>query len=149
MKREFKKGDRVLVRNNDLEEWQLREFKRVNLTRPLYPFVVTDDKAWSQCRHIDEFLTGDKVQAQYDYGDEWHDAVYACALPQSNHWPHQVYNKAQTDTFAAKFVRWHPSMPWAEKEEPLTLEQRIAALEALQPKNEYRLEVLERKLNKQ
>ena len=129
MKREFKKGDRVLVRNNDLQEWQLRTLDRAGGDR-WYPFVDTDDTAWSQCRHIDDFRTGDKVQIKSEgESEEWQDAVYACALPRGNHWPHEVYNNAQTDTFVKKFVRWHPSMPWAEKEEPLTLEQRVEALE--------------------
>ena len=41
MKREFKKGDRVLVRNTDLQEWEVKEFKRIIDLRILYPFRGT------------------------------------------------------------------------------------------------------------
>lgn len=128
MKREFKKGDRVLVRNNDLEEWQVKEFKRVNLAHPLYPFVDTDDGAWSQCRHIDDFRTGDKVQVRDENKDEWKDAVYGCYMV-GDDYVHcaMVEVRGQHETFIQ--CRWHPSMPWADKEEPLTLEQRVEALE--------------------
>lgn len=155
MKQEFKQGDRVLVRNHDLEEWQEAIFEslaeRKEQSHPFIqfcPFIVKlleGGEFWyKQCRHIDDFRTRDKVQVRSSMNEEWEDAIYGCYVPHDS-FEHWVYSEDEDDLTCHKLCRWHPSMPWAEKE-PLTLEQRIANLEALQPKNEYRLEVLERKL---
>ena len=122
MKREFKQGDRVLVRNNDLQEWQLRTLDRAGGDR-WYPFVDTDDTAWSQCRHIDDFRTGDKVQGSDD-GINWEDATYLVEDPNADTATHIVENTTPICTAAYAYVRWHPSMPWA-KEESLTLEEKV------------------------
>ena len=127
-----------MVRVNDCMEWKLKTLESAS-EKLIYPFLCEDGSTWSQCRHIDEFCTGDKVQIKIEQeSEEWHDAVYAFALPQSNHWPHAVYNKAQTDIFAVKYVRWHPSMPWAEKEEveeePYWAKAIIRLLEAIESK---------------
>ena len=122
MKREFKKGDRVLVRNNDLQEWQLRTLDRAGGDR-WYPFVDTDDTAWSQCRHIDDFRTGDKVQVRDRVTDKWQDATYAVYLHNHPSLKHCVFHNNSLTSF--KSCRWHPSMPWAENEEPLTLEEKV------------------------
>lgn len=126
MKREFKKGDRVLVRNNDLEEWRAVIYNKIDksYTRP---FLDMNGHVWSQCRHINDFRTGDKVQVRDSMNEEWKDAVYGC-LNSYNDFKHYAFIR-NTRGFHWKHCRWHPSMPWAEKEEPLTLEQRVEALE--------------------
>jgi|LauGreDrversion4_2_1035121.scaffolds.fasta_scaffold779241_3 hypothetical protein len=58
MKQEFKKGDRVWVRNSDLQEWIQAVF--VEITDDKYknlPFRVeigVYEYCYPQCRHIDE-----------------------------------------------------------------------------------------------
>ena len=137
MKREFKKGDSVLVRNTDLQQWVSAVF-------------VEDDgeyffadwggyrEAYNQCRHIDDFRTGDKVQVRNRATDEWEDAIYAVHLPHDS-FEHLVFDEHMDDVNTYKLCRWYPSMPWAENKEQnqklLTLEQRV--------------EILERKLNDQ
>lgn len=128
MKLEFKQGDRVLVRNNDLKEWRARTFKCIDNTHLLYPFKDANDYLWGQCRHINDFRTGDKVQVRNSMAEEWEDAVYGCYVPHDS-FEHWVYSEDEDDLTCHKLCRWHPSMPWAEKEEPLTLEQRVEALE--------------------
>lgn len=118
--KEFKTGDRVLVRNNDLAEWEVGVF--INLKNGgSHPFSVRLEKndrtfSWSQCRHIDEFRAGDKVQVSDD-GIEWQDAVYVgCIYSADNDYVHAVTNELY-NLIQYKLCRWHPSMPWAEKEE--------------------------------
>jgi len=128
MKREFKKGDRVLVRNTDLHEWTPAVFEEIN---GLY-FMATIDgyrTVYGQCRHIDDFRTGDKVQVRDSVTHEWEDAIYAVYMPRDS-FKHRVFADEDMDNLISyNLCRWHPSMPWAEKEEPLTLEQRVEALE--------------------
>lgn len=126
MKREFQKGDRVLVRDNDLGNWVAKTFKEIRYNRP-HPFIDSNEDEWNQCRHIDDFRTGDKVQVRSSMADEWEDAVYGCYVPHDS-FEHWVYSEDEDDLTCHKLCRWHPSMPWAEKE-PLTLEQRVEALE--------------------
>ena len=132
MKREFKAGDRVLVRNHDLADWEYGILLQQHNNRS-HPFSVCLEKNgrtfnWSQCRHIDGFRTGDKVQVSRD-GIEWQDAEYVGYIESSdNDYVHAVTNELY-NLVQFKFCRWHPSMPWAEKEELLTLEQRVEALE--------------------
>ena len=131
MKREFKKGDRVLVRGHDLDEWKEGRFSFTGECSYSGVFRVKMPDGldgWSQCRHIDEFRTGDKVQVRSSMADEWEDAVYGCYVPHDS-FEHWVYSEDEDDLTCHKLCRWHPSMPWAEKEEPLTLEQRVEALE--------------------
>lgn len=126
MKREFKEGDRVLVRNSDLQEWEVKEFKRIDDAYPLSPFVTADGSRHhvrSQCRHIDDFRTGDKVQVRSSMNEEWEDAVYGCYVPHDS-FEHWVYSEDEDDLTCHKLCRWHPSMPWA-KEESLTLEEKV------------------------
>ena len=130
MKREFKKGDRVLVRKSDLNKWVQAEFDETDkISRH---FVAKEDDGfrgvYTQCRHIDDFRTGDKVQVRSSMAHEWEDAVYGCYVPHDS-FEHWVYSEDEDDLTCHKLCRWHPSMPWAEKEEPLTLEQRVEALE--------------------
>ena len=127
MKREFKQGDRVLVRNHDLKEWRESTFKSIDNAHPCYPFKDDNDFVWSQCRHIDDFRTGDKVQVRSSMSEEWEDAVYGCYVPHDS-FEHWVYSENEDDLTCHKLCRWHPSMPWADKE-PLTLERRVEALE--------------------
>lgn len=135
MKREFKKGDRVLGRENDLREWEEYTFVRytfVSLNEPEdYPFEVIDEHGvtWdvSQCRHINEFRNGDKVQVSND-GKDWEDAVYVGLIESANEDYIHAVTSGTSNLIQFKFCRWHPSMPWADKE-PLTLEQRVEALE--------------------
>ena len=140
MKQEFKKGDRVLVRNNDLADWECGILLK-QLNDRSHPFSVCLEESgrtfmWSQCRHIDDFRTGDKVQVRNSENYEWRDATYAVYVPNApfQHW---VFPE-DMDSFSLNsyaLCRWHPSMPWADKEEtqtlkePLTLEQRVEALE--------------------
>ena len=129
MKREFKKGDRVLVRNNDLQWWREATFQEVLSRNVVAPFLATmgeDLGEWTQCRHIDNFCTGDLVQVRDSDTEEWRDSVYVC----SNNNPERPHLAYIEFLGALSYVqcRWHPSMPWAEKEE-LTLEQRVEALE--------------------
>ena len=132
MKREFKQGDRVLVRRHDLQEWKEGRFSYTDEnTDYLLPFFVEMPEGltgWTQCRHIDDFRTGDKVQVRSSMTEEWEDAVYGCYVPHDS-FEHWVYSEDEDDLGCHKLCRWHPSMPWAEKEEPLTLEQRVEALE--------------------
>ena len=129
MKREFKAGDRVLVRDTDLQDWQVKTFRCIHSGgTPSYPFIDTGACSWTQCRHIDDFRTGDKVQVRNSMAEEWEDAVYGCYVPHDS-FEHWVYSENEDDLTCHKLCRWHPSMPWAEKEEPLTLEQRVEALE--------------------
>lgn len=127
MKREFKQGDRVLGRDNDLQEWM--EFAFVELDESWEaPFTVKDEDGricnLRQCRHIDDFRTGDKVQVRSSVSDEWEDAVYACYVPHDS-FEHWVYSEDEDDLTCHKLCRWHPSMPWADKEEPLTMEEKV------------------------
>lgn len=125
MKREFKKGDRVLVRSTDLQEWIPAVFEEING----HYFMATIDgyrTVYGQCRHIDDFHTGDKVQVRNSVTEEWKDAIYAVYVPHDS-FEHLVFDEDMYDVY--KLCRWHPSMPWAEKEEQLTLEQRVEALE--------------------
>lgn len=134
MKKEFKKGDRVLVRKNDLRRWQeatlLEVYDGEFWSGPFR--VRLPDKThntFAQCRHIDDFHTGDKVQVRSSVTEEWEDATYAVYVPNDS-FEHWVFSEDMDDLFGGyKFCRWHPSMPWAEKEQPLTLEQRVEALE--------------------
>ena len=132
MKQEFKKGDRVLVRDTDLREWIPAVFEEVYSG---YYFKVAKNDGiqcvYSQCRHIDDFRTGDKVQVRDCVTKEWEDGIYAVHVPKSTY-PHYVFDKdmdSLTGYNGYTYCRWHPSMRWADKEEPLTLEQRVEALE--------------------
>ena len=129
MKREFKKGDRVLVRDGDLREWIPAVFKEIYSK---YYFITTNDNGdigvFYQCRHIDDFRTGDKVQVRNSMTEEWEDATYAVYIPRDS-FEHWIFTEDMDDLLSYKLCRWHPSMPWAEKEQPLTLEQRVEALE--------------------
>lgn len=79
MKQEFKKGDRVLGRENDLREWKEYTFVRYiffDLNEPEdYPFQVIDEHGvtWdvSQCRHIHEFRDGDKKTPIQQLIEKW------------------------------------------------------------------------------
>ena len=128
MKREFKKGDRVLVRKTDLQKWVPAKFCWEDGEQ----FLATEDNgrigAYSQCRHIDEFRTGDKVQVRNSVTNEWEDATYVVYMPHDSY-EHLVFDEHMDDVNTYKLCRWHPSMPWADKEGPLTLEQRVEALE--------------------
>ena len=129
MKRKFKKGDRVLVRGHDLDEWKEGRFSFTGECSYSGVFRVKMPDGldgWSQCRHIDEFRTGDKVQVRDSMNEEWKDAVYGC-LNSYNDFKHYAFIRNNRG-FHWKHCRWHPSMPWAKKE-PLTLEQRVEALE--------------------
>jgi hypothetical protein len=134
MKQEFKKGDRVLVRNSDLQEWMPAIFEEVEAYHFVYHFNVIHNNGhqalYSQCRHIDDFRNGDEVQVRNSENYEWRNAIYAVYVPNApfQHWvfPEDM-DSFSLDSYA--LCRWHPSMPWAEKEEPLTLEQRVEALE--------------------
>ena len=131
MKQEFKKGDRVLVRDGDLREWVPAVFQEIDSK---YHFIVIKDDGhqgvFYQCRHIDDFRNGDKVQVRDSVTDkrQWQDAIYAVYVP-NEMFGHYVFYKDMDGLISYKLCRWHPSMPWAEKEEPLTLEQRVEALE--------------------
>ena len=122
MKRKFKKGDRVLVRDSDLHEWIDGTFIELAFDneRVVTPFFVriSDDATgyYSQCRHIDDFRTGNKVQVRSSMTEEWEDAVYACYVPHDS-FEHWVYSEDEDDLTCHKLCRWHPSLPWAEKEE--------------------------------
>lgn len=126
MKREFKKGDRVLVRGHDLDEWKEGRFSFTGecsysgVFRVKMPYGLD---GWSQCRHIDEFRTGDKVQVRNSMAEEWEDAVYGCYVPHDS-FEHWVYSEDEDDLTCHKLCRWHPSMPWV-KEESLTLEEKV------------------------
>lgn len=115
MKRKFQKGDRVLVRKTDLQEWVPAKFSWEDGEH----FLATEDNgrggAYYQCRHIDDFRTGDKVQVRDSESDEWEDATYAVYVPSRPVLKHVVFNAVQ-GLVRFKFCRWHPSMPWAEKE---------------------------------
>ena len=128
MKREFEKGDRVLVRDGDLREWVPAVFQEIDSK---YYFIVIKDNGdqgvFYQCRHIDDFRTGDKVQVRNSVTEEWQDATYAVYVPNRPPLKHWVFDNDILTSFA--LCRWHPSTPWADKEEPLTLEQRVEALE--------------------
>ena len=128
MKQEFKKGDRVLVRDSDLQEWRPAVFEEVI---GLFFFVTNEDverDVYYQCRHIDDFRTYDKVQVRDSETDEWQDAICAVHVPHAPY-QHWVFSEDVDGFTGYKLCRWHPSMPWADKEEPLTLEQRVEALE--------------------
>ena len=131
MTREFKKGDRVLVRDGDLREWIPAVFKEIDSK---YYFITTKDNGhigvFYQCRHIDDFRTGDKVQVRNSMTEEWEDATYAVYIPRDS-FEHWIFTEDMDDLLSYKLCRWHPSMPWAEEEQrpPLTLEQRVEALE--------------------
>ena len=132
MKREFKKGDRVLVRRHDLEEWKegcfsfLSEGSYSSVFRVEMPAGLG---GFSQCRHIDDFRTGDKVQVRSEEDEEWVDATYLGHLETEEKARHRhVVTTSLYYSVHYKLCRWHPSMPWADKE-PLTLEQRVEALE--------------------
>ena len=130
--KQLKKGDRVLVRDNDAQEWREAIFEELRDGDRYMAFAAASGSTWTQCRHIDDFRTGDLVEFKSeDESEEWHESVYACPLPKGPIWRHMVYNEGKTDAFAVRYVRWRPSMPWADKEvkEELTLEQRIEALE--------------------
>ena len=139
MKREFKKGDRVLVRNNDLEKWEAGIFIN-KYNDKFHPFSVCSEEGhttfvWTQCRHIDDFRTGDKVQVRSSMAYEWEDAVYGCYVPHDS-FEHWVYSENEDDLTCHKLCRWHLSMPWADKEEIIdeshwvkTIFQRLAAIE--------------------
>jgi hypothetical protein len=131
MKQEFKKGDRVLVRRTDLQPWVPAKFFEEDGEH----FLATRDDGrggpYYQCRHIDDFRTGDKVQVRDCVTKEWEDGIYAVHVPKSTY-PHYVFDKdmdSLTGYNGYTYCRWHPSMRWADKEEPLTLEQRVEALE--------------------
>ena len=128
MKREFKKGDRVLVRDGDLREWIPAVFEEFYL----YYFIVITNSghrvAYSQCRHIDDFRAYDEVEVRNSVTEEWEPAIYAVHVP-NNSFKHWVFTEDMDDLISCKLCRWHFSMPWAEKEKPLTLEQRVKALE--------------------
>ena len=132
MKQEFKKGDRVLVRNSDLQEWMPAIFEEVEAYHFVYHFNVIHNNGhqalYSQCRHIDDFRADDKVQVRDCVTKEWQDATYAVHLPHAPY-QHYAFSKDMGCLITYKLCRWHPSMRWAEKEEPLTLEQRVEALE--------------------
>jgi hypothetical protein len=130
MKREFKKGDRVLVRDSDSQEWVSGVFEEA--IEHLFKVINDNGYPWAyyQCRHIDDFRNGDEVQVRNSENYEWRNAIYAVYVPNApfQHWvfPEDM-DSFSLDSYA--LCRWHPSMPWAEKEEPLTLEQRVEALE--------------------
>ena len=131
MKQEFRKGDRVLVRNSDLQEWMPAVFEEVDV----YHFNVINNNGhrgvFSQCRHIDDFRTGDKVQVRDGARLKWEDGIYAVHVPKSTY-PHYVFDKdmdSLTGYNGYTYCRWHPSTFLADKKEPLTLEQRVEALE--------------------
>jgi hypothetical protein len=134
MKREFKKGDRVLVRDSDSQEWVSGVFEEA--IEHLFKVINDNGYPWAyyQCRHIDDFRTFDEVEVRNSVTDEWQDAIYAVYTPRGE-FEHWIFTEDMDDLIGHKLCRWHPSMPWADKEEPLTLEQRV--------------EALERKLNKQ
>jgi hypothetical protein len=67
------------------------------------------------------------VQVRDSETEEWKDATYAVYMQERPSLKHCVFE--DTALMGFKFCRWHPSMPWAEKEQPLTLEQRVEALE--------------------
>ena len=129
MKRKFKKGDRVLVRKSDLSKWFPAVFDGVG-DNWFAVYLNNGCRAiYYQCRHIDDFRTGDKVQVRNSVTEEWQDAIYAVYVPNDS-FEHWVFSEDMDDLFGGyKLCRWHPSMPWAEKEQPLTLEQRVEALE--------------------
>ena len=119
MKRELIKGDRVLVRKSDLNEWVHAEFEETDEIRNCFVAVKDDGHqgAYSQCRHIDDFRTGDKVQVRCNDEEEWEDAVYVGRIDADGHvWRHVVTTELY-QSVQMKFVRWHPSIPWSEKEE--------------------------------
>ena len=130
MKREFKKGDRVLVRKTDLHEWTPAVFDELDNMSYWFAAVLNDGYrgAFYQCRHIDDFRTHDKVQVRNSMTEEWEDATYAVYIPRDS-FEHWIFTEDMDDLLSYKLCRWHPSMPWAEKEQPLTLEQRVEALE--------------------
>ena len=128
MKQEFQKGDRVLVRDGDLREWIPAVFEEFYL---YYFIVITNGGvrgAYSQCRHIDDFRTFDEVEVRNSVTEEWEDGIYAVYVPNDS-FEHWVFTEDMDDVCTYKLCRWHPSVPWADKEEPLTLEQRVEALE--------------------
>lgn len=130
MEREFKANDRVLVRNHDLADWECGILFQQHNNRS-HPFSVCLEKNgiafnWTQCRHIDDFRAGDKVQGWNLMDKKWEDATYVGRVnskEQSLLMPDGRYCCYENDE-----IRWHPSMPWA-KENPLTLEQRVESLE--------------------
>jgi hypothetical protein len=130
MKQEFKKGDPVLVRDSDAQEWVSGVFKEAS--KGLFHVINNEWHSghYYQCRHIDDFRADDKVQVRNSENYEWRNAIYAVYVPNApfQHWvfPEDM-DSFSLDSYA--LCRWHPSMPWAEKEEPLTLEQRVEALE--------------------
>ena len=130
MKQEFKKGDRVLVRKTDLHEWTPAVFDELDNLSYWFTAVLNDGYrgVFYQCRHIDDFRTGDKVQVRDSETDEWQDAICAVYVPHAPY-QHWVFSEDVDGFTGYKLCRWHPSMPWAKKEKPLTLEQRVEALE--------------------
>jgi hypothetical protein len=130
MKREFKKGDPVLVRDSDAQEWVSGVFKEA--FRGLFHVINNEWHSghYHQCRHIDDFRAYDKVQVRDSVTEEWIPATYAVHVPHGR-FTHWVYAGDMSSLNGYTLCRWHPSMPWAEKEEqqPLTLEQRVEALE--------------------
>ena len=133
MKREFKKGDRVLVRDGDLREWVPAVFQEIDSK---YYFIVIKDNGhqgvFYQCRHIDDFSTGDKVQVRDKKTEYWIDGRYLGYIEaEESHQDTPFRHVVTTELYHVsqyRYCRWHPSVPWAEKEE-LTLEQRVEALE--------------------
>ena len=128
MKREFQKGDRVLARDSDSQEWVSGVFEEA--IEHLFKVINDNGYPWAyyQCRHIDEFRTDDKVQIRDSENQEWQDATYAVYVP-SAPYKHWVFSKVMDKFIGYKLCKWHPSMPWVEKKEPPTLEQRVEALE--------------------
>ena len=131
MKREFQKGDRVLARDSDSQEWVSGVFEEAIE----HLFKVINDNgyplAYYQCRHIDDFRAYDKVEVRNSVTEEWEDGIYAVYMPHDS-FEHWVFTEDMDDVCTYKLCRWHPSMPWADKEEqqpPLTLEQRVEILE--------------------
>jgi hypothetical protein len=129
MKQEFQKGDRVLVRDGDLREWIPAVFEEVYSE---YYFKVAKNDGiqcvYSQCRHIHDFRTGDKVQVRDSETHEWQPTTYAVHVPRAE-FQHWVFAGDMGRLYGYKFCRWHPSTFWADKKQPLTLEQRVEALE--------------------
>ena len=121
-----------MVRDTDLREWIPAVFEEVFSG---YYFKVAKKDGiqcvYSQCRHIDDFRAYDEVQVRDSETDEWQDATYAVHVPNAR-FPHWVFDNNMgglTGYNGYTYCRWHPSMRWAEKEKPLTLEQRVEALE--------------------
>lgn len=127
MKQELKKGDRVLVRNNDLAEWKVGIFiqQRNHSSLPFWVNLEKDSRTygWTQCRHIDDFRAGDKVQVKNIHTEKWEEAVYACYVPHDLY-EHRCFSEDKDGLISYEICRWHPSMPWAnwaEKKEHLNV----------------------------